>query len=35
MGEHAPFWIWFSIICIACAFASVMAVTLTIKGPIL
>ena len=35
MREHAPFWIWFSIICIACAFASVMAVVITIKGPIL
>jgi len=35
MGEHFAFWIWFSVLCIACASASVMATILTIKGPVL
>lgn len=34
MGEDAPFWIWFSILCLACALAGVMATLLTVIGPV-
>lgn len=31
-GEHLSFWLWFSVLCLACSLAAVMSVYLTIQG---
>ena len=33
MGEHRSFWVWFSILCAACALFSYLAVVHAIQGP--
>lgn len=34
MGETWRFWLWFSILCLACAFAGVASVIMAIQGPV-